>query len=82
MPEERLSLRFTNDLRLSFGVEIHYLEDERLGDAEAASRGGRSAPVMSVVLNLGQRDQVRTSRLGFKSNLKQQEYFNTSICFK
>jgi hypothetical protein len=44
--------------RLSFGVEIHYLEDERLGGAEAASRGGRTAPVMSVVLNLGQRDQV------------------------
>jgi hypothetical protein len=51
-------LSFSKDLRLSFGVEIHYLEDERLGGAEAASRGGRAAPVMGVVLNLGQRDQV------------------------
>ncbi len=58
LQKQRLSLRFTKDLRLSFGVEIHYLEDERLGDAEAASRGGWAAPVMSVVLNLGQRDQV------------------------
>ena len=44
----------------------------------SASRGGwarprpRPAPVMGVVLDLGQRDQIRTRGLGFEPNLKQE----------